>query len=61
MSSSERSFSALNFIKNYLRSIMTDELLNGLALLFVHPDITLDYDAVIDKFGESSRRLQFCQ
>jgi len=28
---------------------MTDERLNGLALLFVHPDITLDYDAVIDE------------
>jgi len=49
MSSSERSFSALKFIKNYLRSTMTDERLNGLALLFVHPDITLDYDAVIDE------------
>ena len=32
----------------------------GLALLFVHPDITLDYDAVIDEFGKSNRRLQFC-
>jgi len=55
-SSSERSFSALKFIKNYLRSTMTDERLNGLALLFVHP---LDYDAVIDEFGKSNRRLQF--
>ena len=35
---------------------MTDERLNGLALLFVHP---LDYDAVIDEFGKSNRRLQF--
>ena len=42
-SSSEWSFSALKFIKNYLRSTMTDERLNGLALLFIHPDITLDY------------------
>jgi len=36
---------------------MTDERLNGLALLFVHPDITLDYGAVIDEFGKSNRRL----
>jgi len=36
---------------------MTDERLNGLALLFVHPDITLDYDAVIDEFGKSNPRL----
>jgi len=27
---------ALKFIKYYLRSTMTDERLNGLALLFVH-------------------------
>ena len=31
----------------------------GLAL-FVHPDITLDYNAAIDEFGKSNRRLQFC-
>ena len=41
-SSSERSFSALKFIKVYYK---TDERLNGMALLFVHADITLDYDA----------------
>jgi len=39
---------------------MTDECLNGLAVLFIHPDIMLDYDAIIDKFGKSNRRLQFC-
>jgi len=39
---------------------MTDERLDGLALLFVYPDITLDYDAVIDEFGKSNRRLKFC-
>jgi len=60
MEKRERSFSALKFIKNYLRSTMTDERLNALAVLFVHPDITLDYDAVIDEFGKSNRRLQFC-
>jgi len=60
MEKRERSFSALKFIKNYLRSTMTDERLNGLALLLVHPDITLDYDAVIDEFGKSNRRRQFC-
>jgi len=38
---------------------MTDERLNGLALLFAYPDITLDYDAVIAEFGKSNRRLQF--
>ena len=32
----ERSFSALKYLKNYLRSTMTQERLNGLALLYVH-------------------------
>ena len=59
MEKRELSFSAVKFIKNYLRSTMTDECLNGLVLLFVHPDIMLDYDAVIDKFGKSNRLLQF--
>jgi len=40
MEKKERSFSALKFIKNYFRSTMADERLNGLALLFVHPDIS---------------------
>jgi len=60
MEKRERSFNALKFIKN-LRSTMTDERLNGLALLFVHPVITLDYDAVIGDFGKSNcRRQQLC-
>ena len=54
MEKRERSFSALKFMKNYLRSTMTDERLNGLALLIIHSEITLDYDAVIDEFGKSN-------
>ena len=56
---SERSFSALKYIKNYLRSTMSDDRLNGLALLFVHRDIPLNHDAVIDEFSKNNRRLQF--
>jgi len=54
---SERSFSAL--INNYLHSTMSDYRLNGLALLYVQRDSPLNYDAVIDDFAKSSRRLQF--
>ena len=41
---------------------MTDERLNVLVLLFVHPDNrhNADCDAVIEEFGKSNRRLQFC-
>jgi len=54
-SSSERSFSALKFIKNYLRSTVTDERLNGLAVRISRHYGTLDYDAVIDEFTKSNR------
>ena len=33
--------------------------LNGLALLFIHRDIPLNHDAVIDEFSMNNRRLQF--
>ena len=56
---SERSFSALKFLKNYLRSTMIQDRLNGLALLYVHRDIELNYDDVIDEFAKSNRRLDF--
>ena len=56
---SERSFSALKYIKNYLRSTMSDSRLNELALLYVHRDIPLNYDSVIDDFAKRYRRLEF--
>ena len=56
---SERSFSALKYLKNYLRSTMTQPRLNGLALIYVHRDMPLNYDAVIDEFGRGNRRLKF--
>ena len=39
-STAERSFSSLQHIKTYLRSIMTSCRLNNLFLLYVHQDIT---------------------
>ena len=39
---------------------MTQERLNGLALLYVHRDMPLNYDAVIDEFSRGKgRRLAF--
>jgi hypothetical protein len=55
----ERSFSALKYIKNYLRSTMGETRLNGLAHLYINRDIDLNYDAVIDEFGRKNRRLNF--
>lgn len=55
----ERSFSSLKYIKSYLRSTMSEERLNGLAHLYINRDIRLQYDAVIDEFSRSNRRLSF--
>jgi len=38
---------------------MSDSRLNGLALLYVHRDILLNYDSVIDDFAKGNRRLEF--
>ena len=59
-STTERSFSALKYIKkNYLRSTMNENRLNGLAHLYINRDIELDYADVIDEFSKTNRRLNF--
>ena len=46
----ERSFSALKYLKTYLRNTTKEVRLNGLALLCVHRDIGLDFEQVIAEF-----------
>ena len=53
----ERSFSALKYIKTYLRSSMKEDRLDALAHLYINKDIRLDRDQVIDQFAKSNRRL----
>ena len=55
----ERSFSALKYIKNYLRSTMKEVRMNGLAHMFINRDIKLNYDVIIDMFSKKNRRLEF--
>ena len=52
----ERSNSALGYIKTKLRSTMGQQRLNDLILLFVHKDIPLDMEAVIDRFARMKLR-----
>eukprot|EP00102_Acyrthosiphon_pisum_P015637 XP_008186298.1 PREDICTED: uncharacterized protein LOC103310290 [Acyrthosiphon pisum] len=61
--SSERSFSALKRIKSYLRSRMTDERLNSIAILNIESDITkgLDYDDIINEFSSFKARKKICE
>jgi hypothetical protein len=46
----ERAFSAMKLIKNYLRNTMTDERLSALALMYIHPQIDINIEEVIDRF-----------
>jgi len=56
----ERSFSSMKRIKTYLRSRMSEDRLNGLALLNVHRDVLVSVDEILEKFAISSaRRLRF--
>lgn len=55
----ERSFSALRRLKNYTRSTMVENRLNGLAMMHVHKSLEPDTDDVINRYAESNRRLDF--
>ncbi|KAJ8892184.1 hypothetical protein PR048_004764 [Dryococelus australis] len=59
-STSERTFSTLRRIKNYLRNTMSDTRLNGLANLNIHREIPIDQEKVIDNLVlKGPRRLNF--
>ena len=52
-SSAERSFSKLKLLKYYLRITMTQDRLNGLAILSIEKAMleSLDYENIIDDFA----------
>ena len=55
----KRSFSVLKYLKTYLRNTMKEVRLNGLALLNVHRDISLDFEQVIAEFSCENQKLNF--
>ena len=56
----ERSFSALRRLKDYSRSTMLENRLNGLALMYVHKEILPDIEEVIQQFSlMGPRKLEF--
>ena len=56
----ERTFSKLRLLKSYLRSTTSQARLNGLAHMYIHrKDVNLTPDAIIQRFAQKSRRLDF--
>lgn len=53
----ERSFSTLRYLKTYLRSTMGADRLNGLALMYIHKNIDIKTDEVLDEMSKKPRRL----
>ncbi|KAF5785337.1 putative transcription factor and/or regulators TTF-type(Zn) family [Helianthus annuus] len=58
VASAERSFSKLKLLKTYLRSSMSQERLNGLAMISIENDIleTMDYEDLIESFASRNAR-----
>ena len=54
----ERSFSSMKLLKSYLRSKMEDRLSN-LALIYIHKDVEINDEEVIDRYAAKNRRLNF--
>ena len=46
----ERTFSLLKSLKTYLRSIIFKTRLNSLTIMYIHRDIDVNVETVIDKF-----------
>ena len=55
----ERSYSALRHLETYLRFTTKEARLNGLELLFVHRDLHINFEPVIDEFSRKNCKLNF--
>jgi hypothetical protein len=61
VASAERSFSKLKLLKNYLRSVMSQERLNGLATLCIEKKLVdeIDIDSIVTDFASRNFRRKF--
>ena len=54
----ERSFSMLRLIESDLRTTIGKARLDGLCLMHIHNDISINAGAIIKKFAASSRKIK---
>ena len=47
----DRAYSSLKLMKNDLHSTMSEDGMNAVMLLYIHKDLSLNYDQVIDNFA----------
>ena len=61
VASAERSFSKLKLLKNYLRSTMSQDRLNGLATCCIEKDVldNIDLEIVLNDFASRNARRRF--
>ena len=62
VASVERSFIKLKLLKSYLRSIITQERLNDLAMIALESDMLekIDYERIIEDFiSKNAQRIKF--
>ena len=57
-STAERSFSSLKCIKTYLRNAMGQERLNGLTLLNIYRNITIEPLEIVNRLSQRRKRLK---
>ncbi|XP_065681485.1 52 kDa repressor of the inhibitor of the protein kinase-like [Hydra vulgaris] len=55
----ERSFSVMRRLKNYMRTTMSEDRLNGLALMYIYQEIVPCINNVINRFSIKNRQLDF--
>ena len=62
VASVERSFIKLKLLKSYLRSAMTQERLNDLAMIALESDMLekIDYERIVEDFiSKNAQRIKF--
>ena len=57
----ERANSSLRFVKNHFRSMMSEDRLNALVLLFIHKDIKININSIIDMYANKHPRRMLLQ